>query len=60
MPPRKKRSAQVEQKAAEIQDVNPEKMKVADLKAELEKRGLNTSGKKADLIKTLKEALGTL
>jgi hypothetical protein len=33
-----------------------EKMKVIELRAELEKRGLNTSGLKADLIQRLMES----
>ncbi|XP_062503131.1 protein mono-ADP-ribosyltransferase PARP3-like isoform X2 [Corticium candelabrum] len=34
------------------------KMKVAELKAELGKRGLDKSGKKADLVEKLKDAMG--
>ena len=38
-------------------DLNPKKMKVQELKAELERRGLDGSGLKTDLIKRLEDAL---
>lgn len=37
--------------------VEPSKMKVGDLKEELEKLGLETLGKKADLVSRLEDAL---
>ena len=37
--------------------LDPSKMKVAELKAELEERGLDTKGLKAVLVKRLQEAL---
>lgn len=46
----------------EVEALNPHKMKVAELREELEKRGISTSGlKKQDLQKKLEKALdGTL
>ena len=38
-------------------DIQPKKMKVAELKAELEKRGLDTSGLKSVLLQRLEAAL---
>ena len=38
-------------------DLDPRAMKVAELKAELKKRGESTSGKKADLIERLELAI---
>lgn len=38
-------------------DIDPESMKVDELKAELKERGLPTSGRKADLVKRLQKAL---
>eukprot|EP01125_Pyxidicula_operculata_P002817 TRINITY_DN1264_c2_g1_i3.p1 TRINITY_DN1264_c2_g1~~TRINITY_DN1264_c2_g1_i3.p1 ORF type:complete len:379 (-),score=133.74 TRINITY_DN1264_c2_g1_i3:105-1241(-) len=40
-----------------MSDINPEKLNVAQLKEELSKRNFPVSGKKADLIERLKEAL---
>lgn len=60
MPPRKqKRAAPVkeEEPSDDKDQVDPEKLKMPELKAELKKRGLDTSGKKADLVERLKEAL---
>lgn len=37
--------------------LEPSKMKVGDLREELEKRGLETSGKKAELVARLEDAL---
>lgn len=40
-----------------MSDLNPEKMKVAELREELEKRGLDTKGTKPFLVERLREAL---
>lgn len=56
MPPRKKR-AQKQKSEDEEQQVNPTSLTVAQLKAELTKKKLDTSGKKAELVKRLQEAL---
>ena len=40
-----------------MNDVEPSKMKVAELKEELKKRGLETSGKKGELVSRLEKAL---
>ena len=48
MPPKKR---------AATANLDPSKLKVAELKEELEKRGLDTSGKKADLVSRLEDAL---
>ena len=53
MPP-KKRQADSTTAATSI---DPSKLKVAELKEELEKRGLDTSGKKAELVSRLEDAL---
>lgn len=37
--------------------MDPEKLKVVDLRKELQQRGLDTKGNKAVLVKRLKEAL---
>ena len=39
--------------------LEPSKMKVAELKEELEKRGLESAGKKAELVKRLEDALNS-
>ncbi len=55
MPPRKRKAAP-EPEPATI-DLEPSKMKVTELKEELTKRGLDTSGKTADLVARLEENL---
>ena len=40
-----------------MSDVNPRSLKVTELRKELEKRGLDTSGLKAALVERLEEAL---
>jgi len=40
-----------------MSEINPEKLKVAELREELEKRGLDTKGTKPFLVERLKEAL---
>ena len=54
MPPKKRQAAGATAAAASI---DPSKLKVAELKEELEKRGLDTSGKKAELVSRLEDAL---
>ena len=56
MPPRRKREQKQKKEEDEAQ-INPSAMTVAQLKAELTKRKLETTGKKAELVKRLKEAL---
>lgn len=60
MPPRRKRQKKVEQEdeeeIAEVK-INPTSMTVVQLRAELNKRGLETGGKKAELVQRLKDAL---
>lgn len=58
MPPRK-RKQQAAEPMASASDVDPAKMKVAELKEELEKRGLDSTGKKADLVSRLEDALNS-
>ena len=55
MPPRKRKTAPEPEPPAS--DLEPSKMKVAELKEELTKRGLEISGKKADLMARLEEAM---
>lgn len=50
MPPKKRATAGDD-------SLDPSAMKVADLKEELEKRGLETTGKKAELLARLEDAL---
>lgn len=59
MPPRRKRQKKVEQEDEELVEVkiNPTLMTVVQLRAELNKRGLETGGKKAELVQRLKDAL---
>ena len=53
MPPRKRKEPQ----ASSSTDVVPAKMKVAELREELESRGLDSTGKKAELVARLEVAL---
>ena len=53
MPPKKRQAAS----ATAATSIDPSKLKVAELKEELEKRGLDTSGKKAELVSRLEDAL---
>lgn len=55
MPPRKRKAAPEPEPV--VSDLEPSKMKVAELKEELTKRGLDTSGKKADLVARLEKDL---
>ena len=55
MPPRKRKQAPEPEPV--VSDVEPSKMKVAELKEELKKRGLETSGKKGELVSRLEKAL---
>ena len=61
MPGRKRRQVDEEEKSSDVakqQDSKePAKMTVAELRKELQARGLDTSGKKAELIPRLEEAL---
>lgn len=50
MPPKKRQ-------AVATASIDPSKLKVAELKEELEKRGLDSSGKKAELVSRLEDAL---
>ena len=43
--------------AASGSSLEPAKMKVGELKDELEKRGLDTTGKKAELVSRLEDAM---
>ena len=52
MPPKKRTNP-----PASGTSVEPSKMKVGDLKGELERLGLETTGKKADLVSRLEDAL---
>ena len=60
MPPRKRKqpAAAAEAGPSAATALDPSKMKVAELRAELEDRGLDTSGKKAELVARLEAALG--
>ena len=60
MPPRKRKqpAAAAEAGPSAALTPNPSRMKVAELRAELEDRGLDTSGKKAELVARLEDALG--
>ena len=53
MPPKKRANPP----APADNDLNPSAMKVAELKEELEKRGLETNGRKAELLARLEDAL---
>lgn len=54
MPPKKRQAAGA---TAATPSIDPSKLKVAELRDELEKRGLDTSGKKAELVSRLEDAL---
>ena len=54
----RKRQAKSEEGLTEVQ-INPAALTVAQLKVELGNRGLDTTGKKADLVQRLQEALDT-
>ena len=56
MPPRRKRD-QKQKKEEDDEQLNPAAMTVANLRAELGKRKLETTGKKAELVKRLQEAI---
>ena len=56
MPPKKRQAASGSTSTAAA-SIDPSKLKVAELKEELEKRGLDTSGKKAELVSRLEDAL---
>lgn len=56
MPPRRKRESK-QKKQDSNEQINPSGMTVAQLKAELSKRKLETTGKKAELLKRLQDAL---
>ena len=61
MPPRKRKAPAATSSAissAPVPSVDVSKMKFADLKVELQKRGLDTTGKKADLVQRLKDTMG--
>ena len=58
MPPRKRKQPAAEAGPSAALAPDPSKMKVAELRAELEDRGLDTSGKKAELVARLEAALG--
>ena len=51
MPKRKRKVADTQS------DIEPPKLKVAELKEELEKRGLDSSGKKVELVARLEDAI---
>ena len=58
MPRRQPQASKKAAAPAAAPDLQPAKMKVADLKEELGKRGLDTSGKKAELVSRLEAAIG--
>ena len=42
-----------------MSDIDPKKLKVAELREELKTRGLDTKGNKAQLVKRLEKAIAT-
>lgn len=56
MPPKKRSQPQTATNGGDT-SVVPSKMKIGELKEELEKRGLDTAGKKAELVARLEDAL---
>lgn len=58
MPPRKRKQPATEPESVTA-DLDPAKLKVAELKEELEKRGLDSTGKKADLVSRLEDAINS-
>ena len=56
MPPKRKKGKQAVEKQDEELSIKPSSMKVAQLKEELTKRGLDATGKKAELVSRLESA----
>ena len=56
MPPKRQKGKQAVEKQDEELSIKPSAMKVAQLKEELTKRGLDATGKKAELVSRLESA----